>query len=79
MADDEVPLSQQFEKLERQFGSWDSYKRNYFVMLDPQSRATELSIFDRALEPKPSKEFSEHWTRRRELEQLDVLMKRAGR
>jgi len=78
MADD-ISLSEQFEDVERRFGSWDAYKTSYFVRLDPQARATELSIYDRAMEPKTSKEFAEHWTRFRDLQQIDSLMRRAGK
>jgi hypothetical protein len=81
MAHDDVSLNEQFENLTRRFGDWEGYKRDYFARLDQKQRANELSIFDQALqdEAKPSKEFAEHWARRRELEQLDGLMKRAGR
>jgi hypothetical protein len=76
---DEVNLDEQFESLERRFGSWDGYKTQYFVRLGPSDRQIELSIFDHALEPKPLKGFAEHWTRYRELQALDSLMTKAGR
>jgi hypothetical protein len=81
MAYDGVSLNEQFENLTRRFGDWEGYKQDYFVRLDPKQRANELSLFDMALhdEAKPSKEFAEHWTRRRELERLDAMCKRAGR
>ena len=84
MADEIIPLNEQFENVDARWGDWNGYKTNYFVRLAPQARANELLMFSRALNEeaysaKGSKEFAEHWTRRRELERLDDMMKRAGR
>jgi hypothetical protein len=81
MADDVIPLAEQFDSLERRLGSWGAYKE-HFAALDEQARTVELSIFDRAFGEEraiPSREFATHWNRRRELAGLDSLLRRAGR
>lgn len=78
---DDVSLSDQFDNLTKRHGDWQQYKLNYFMQLDQKQRTNELAIFDRALheEAKPTKEFSSYWSRRRELEDLDALMRKANR
>ncbi len=72
MADD-VSLSEQFADLERRFSDFDNYLSSYFMKLDPRARGMELSIFDcclhdEAYNGKNSRDFAEHWNRRREMQ-----------
>src|SRR6516164_9210311 len=69
-------LNAKMESIERRWGGWNQYKANYFIRLDAKARANELMIFDNALNEEAygaksrGHQFSEHWTKRRELEAI---------
>jgi hypothetical protein len=70
-------LAEQLEKL----GDWDDYKTNYFLKLDPKQRANELTIFQQAMneQARPTREFASYFAKKRELDDLDRLLRSSGR
>jgi hypothetical protein len=81
MAEDIVPIEEQLDAVMRKHGTWENYKES-FVRLSDQQRAYELHIFDKSLNEeiaRPTKTYADYVQCRRELGDLDNLLRSAKR
>jgi hypothetical protein len=81
MSDDIVPLEQQFESIDRRFGSFENYKQ-HFCKLSESQRQQEMFVFDRSLDLEratPTRTFSSYLQKRRELTGLNNLLRSVRR
>jgi hypothetical protein len=60
---------------------WEMYKTDHFMKMDPAQRVAELIEWDKLLEfeTKPSRDTADLITRRREISDLDNLLRRVGK
>ena len=81
MAEDIVPIEEQLDAVMRKHGSWGNYKE-HFARLGEQQRAYELHIFDKSMNEevaRPTKTYAGYVQYRRELGDLDNLLRNAKR
>jgi hypothetical protein len=73
-------LDEFFTLIENHYGGWDEYRRR-FAQCSPDNRVTELVAFDELLEREtaPSRTTAEYIQRRRNLGDIDNLLRRARR
>jgi hypothetical protein len=73
-------LGEFFQEIETYHGGWDGYRQK-FLTYPPNNRVIELSAFDQLLgaEHRPTRQTAEYITKRRELGDLDAMLRRAQR
>ena len=73
-------LDEFMTEIDNYYGGWNAY-REKFLSYPPNNRVIELSAYDKLLEAehRPTRQTAEYITKRRELGDLDSMLRRVGR